>query len=236
MNRLKYPSSFAQSHIGPLPSLWADLFSGDTVGLSFPHQTFIYAFRTIVDFLTFKQNTHPSDTRRTMLSYSEPEQLKRGLRRLRKKLNYNRIEQAQRYAGGIQYSVDFITAILLFIGQITTTGIFAVPEGFYLALTGPVFGGVASEGINPRFNVALGFVDKIVAILLVLNIVRVTGPYITSGRFFLVVSGEIFGIKEIAGTAPLSQMKRLESDEVATVIKDIVLSHTGRKRQGGGST
>lgn len=35
----------------------------------------------------------------------------------------------------IQYSIDFITAILLLTGRITTTGIFVVPEGFYLAAT-----------------------------------------------------------------------------------------------------
>ena len=46
----------------------------------------------------------------------------------------------------------------------------------------------------------------IAALLLVVNAVRVTGPYITSGRAFIVFSGGIFGIKEIAGVAPVQDM------------------------------
>ena len=47
---------------------------------------------------------------------------------------------------GIQYSVDFVTAMLLLTGQITTSGIFVVPEGFYLASTGEILGGVRLMG------------------------------------------------------------------------------------------
>lgn len=31
----------------------------------------------------------------------------------------------------LQYSIDFVTAIMLLTGRITTSGIFVVPEGFF---------------------------------------------------------------------------------------------------------
>lgn len=49
----------------------------------------------------------------------------------------------------IRYSIDFVTAILLLMGQITTSGIFVVPDGFYLAATGEILGGVRLTGHTP---------------------------------------------------------------------------------------
>lgn len=106
----------------------------------------------------------------------------------------------------IQYSVDFVTAILLLTGQITTSGLFIVPEGFYLASTGEILGGVRLTGQTSGAVGILRLVDIIAALLLVVNAVRVTGPYITSGRAFIVFSGEIFGVKEIAGVVPVQDM------------------------------
>ena len=96
-----------------------------------------------------------------------------------------------------QYSIDIIAAILLLTGQITTTGIFLVPEGFYLGATGPILGGVRSTGQSGSAGVILDVVDVLSAVLLIMNAIRVTGPYITSHRFFLVFSGPLFGIKDI---------------------------------------
>lgn len=132
---------------------------------------------------------------------------------------------------GIQYSIDFIAAVLLFTGQISITGIFVVPEGFYLSATGPVLGGVTVEGLSENLNAVGRTVDRMIALLLVLNVIRVTGPYITSGRFFIVISGEIFGIKEIVGAIPLSDMNRREASGISTFMERTVLNRTRRRRE-----
>lgn len=108
----------------------------------------------------------------------------------------------------IQYSIDFVTAILLLTGQITTSGIFVIPEGFFLSATGPVLGGASFEGQTEILSVGLRTINVLSAILLILNVLRVTGPYVTSGRVYLVFSGEIFGIKEIVGAVSMSDMNQ----------------------------
>lgn len=105
------------------------------------------------------------------------------------------------FLASTQYSIDIITAILLLTGQITTSGIFFVPEGFYLAATGPIMGGVRLTGQLESASAVLDVVDVLTSILLILNAIRVTGPYITSGRIFIVFSGSIFGINDIGVTA-----------------------------------
>ncbi len=109
-----------------------------------------------------------------------------------------------------QYSIDIVTAVLLLTGQITTTGIFFVPEGFYLGSTGPILGGVRSTGQSGSASVILDVVDVFAGLLLIMNALRVTGPYITSQRVFVVFSGPIFGIKQIVNV--LEPEKGHESD------------------------
>ena len=109
--------------------------------------------------------------------------------------------------GSIRYGIDLVTAVLLLTGQITTTGIFVVPEGFYLAASGPIFGGVRSTGTSTPATVVLSAVDALVAVLLILQAIRDTGVYITSQRFFIVFSGPIFGIKEVVGAVSPRDMQ-----------------------------
>lgn len=125
-----------------------------------------------------------------------------------------------------QYSIDIISAILLLTGQITTSGIFFVPEGFYLAATGPILGGIRMTGRSESSSAVLDVVDVLTSILLILNVIRVTGPYLTSSRFFLVFSGPIFGIKDIV---PLTEPdKGFESSYMALrdYIKDAMTTHS----------
>ena len=72
----------------------------------------------------------------------------------------------------IQYSVDFVTATLLLTGQITTSGIFVVPEVCYLASTGEILGGVWLKGQTSGAVGILRLVDIIATLLLVVNAVR----------------------------------------------------------------
>ena len=123
-----------------------------------------------------------------------------------------------------QYSIDIITAILLLTGQITTTGIFFVPEGFYLGSTGPILGGVRSTGQSGSASVILDVVDVLAAVLLIMNVIRVTGPYITSNRFFLVFSGPLFGIKEIVNVLEPEKGHESNSLGLRDYIRDAMVS------------
>lgn len=124
----------------------------------------------------------------------------------------------------LQYSIDFVTAILLLTGRITTTGIFVVPEGFFLSATGPILGGSNFEGKTIQTAMGLRTINLVSAILLILNVIRVTGPYITSGRAFVVFSGEIFGIKEIAGVVRVDDMNRRMASQLRRYVRSELLS------------
>ncbi|WDL96055.1 hypothetical protein [Alicyclobacillus sp. ALC3] len=126
----------------------------------------------------------------------------------------------------IQYSIDFVTAILLLTGRITTTGIFVVPEGFYLSATGPILGGTVSRGKTQALSYAFGMINVLSALLLILNVIRVTGPYITSRRAFIVFSGELFGIKEIAGVVRMKDMNPRTAAQLGRYIRTQALSIT----------
>ncbi|RIV26439.1 hypothetical protein D2Q93_04530 [Alicyclobacillaceae bacterium I2511] len=124
----------------------------------------------------------------------------------------------------LQYSIDFVTAILLLTGHITTSGIFVVPEGFFLSATGPILGGDNFEGKTTQTSIGLRTINLVSAILLILNVIRVTGPYITSRRAFVVFSGEIFGIKEIAGAVRMEDMNRRAASQLRQYVRSELLS------------
>jgi len=132
----------------------------------------------------------------------------------------------------VQYSVDFVTAILLLTNRITTTGIFVVPEGFFLSATGRILGGTPSTGQTDALSRAFRAINILSAILLILNVIRVTGPYITSGRAFLVYSGEIFGIKGISGVVPMGEMNQRVALQLRRYARSEALSATTKVHRG----
>lgn len=109
---------------------------------------------------------------------------------------------------GVQYSVDFLTAILLLTGQITTVGVYIVSNGFLLAATGPIIGGDRMKGQSTAASIGLDAIDVINALLLIVGQVQVTGPYITSGRVYIVWTGEIFGLETTEVTTPAMEEQR----------------------------
>jgi hypothetical protein len=98
---------------------------------------------------------------------------------------------------GIGQSIDIVTAILLLTGQITVTGVFVSPNGFWLSMTGPVFGGVRLTGKTVASSTVLDAVDIVTALLLILGLITVSGPWISSSSFNLTVSGPIFGVTSV---------------------------------------
>lgn len=97
----------------------------------------------------------------------------------------------------VRYSIDLTTAILLLTGQISTVGLFVVEKGFFLTSTGPILGGHKVRGKTGESVVALDVIDIVAALLLILDAIRVTGVYVTSGSTFITFSGAIFGIPRV---------------------------------------
>ncbi len=99
----------------------------------------------------------------------------------------------------IERTLGLITAILLLTGQITIIGIFVRPGRFSLSLGGPITGGSRLEGIDNQGigNVVINFIDIILAILLIIDEINVTGSFISSGDFTINVSGPIFGYPRV---------------------------------------
>lgn len=73
-------------------------------------------------------------------------------------------------------------------------------------------------------TLGLGAVNLVSAILLILNVIRVTGPYISSQRALIIFSGEIFGIKEIAGVVRMGDMNRKTAAKLRRSIRTELLS------------
>lgn len=108
----------------------------------------------------------------------------------------------------VQYSIDFLTATLLLTGQITTSGIYIVPGGFFLAGTGPIIGGDRMKGISTPAKWGLDAIDVINALLLIIGQVRVSGPFFTSGRVYIVWTGDIFGLERAKVINPASETRQ----------------------------
>jgi hypothetical protein len=112
------------------------------------------------------------------------------------------------FISGIGQSIDIVAAILLLTGQITVTGAFVSPNGFWLSMTGPVFGGVRLTGKNVVSDAVLDAVDIVTALLLILGLITVSGPWISSSSFNLTVSGPIFGVTSVPLPIDISESVR----------------------------
>ncbi|MBB5175101.1 hypothetical protein [Texcoconibacillus texcoconensis] len=92
--------------------------------------------------------------------------------------------------------LDFVTAALIFTGQITIGGVFIQTESsFALSFSGPITGisRVESKPRRPIVDASLDIVHFLVALLLISDRVNVVGTFIASGRFTIVVGGPPFG-------------------------------------------
>lgn len=105
----------------------------------------------------------------------------------------------------VYQAIDFSAAILILTGQITSTGVFVSPSGFWLSLTGPILGGTRLQGSNFASTAVLDAVDVVAALLLIMGQLTVTGPWITSGSFNLVITGPAFGVLRVP--VPVTESK-----------------------------
>ncbi|WP_057775604.1 hypothetical protein [Cytobacillus dafuensis] len=105
----------------------------------------------------------------------------------------------------LQRDLNLVTAFLLLSGQITIVGVFVIPGGFSVSLSGPIFGGSRLEGKcgNRVLNAFIDIIDVIIAILLIIDEIRLVSVVVGPGRFSVDVSGPIFGEEVNEPTLPL---------------------------------
>lgn len=107
----------------------------------------------------------------------------------------------------LQRSLDYTAAILLLTGQITIIGVFVRPNKFSLSTGGPLFGGKRLEGVK-GFKAATVFIDIldiIVAVLIIIDEINVTGSFVSSSEFAINVSGPIFGYPKVLPALPVEE-------------------------------
>ena len=95
----------------------------------------------------------------------------------------------------LQRDLNLATAFLLLTGQITVRGVFVYPGRFSLSLSGPIFGSTRIVGKEPQHitNTVIDIIDVLIAILLIMDQIRIIGVLVGPGRFSLTVTGPIFG-------------------------------------------
>ena len=111
-------------------------------------------------------------------------------------MNNTNIEETYQVIASLQRDLYLATAFLLLSGQITIVGVFVTAGGFITALSGPIFGGtrLAGRSGNKIANSIVDIIDVLLAILLIIDEIRITGVVVGPGRFSVDVSGPIFGL------------------------------------------
>lgn len=95
----------------------------------------------------------------------------------------------------LQRDLNLATAFLLLSGQITVRGVFVYPGRFSLSLSGPILGSARIVGKEPLHitNAVIDIIDVLIAILLIIDEIRIIGVLVGPGRFAVTVTGPIFG-------------------------------------------
>lgn len=119
-------------------------------------------------------------------------------------MNNSKIKEDIRIIASLQRDLNIATAALLLTGQITIIGVFITSGEFSLSLSGPLFG---RQRIESKFgdqltNTLIDVTDIIIAILLLIDEVRVVSSVVGPGRFTVNVSGPIFGAPVSEPTLP----------------------------------
>ncbi|WP_045518185.1 hypothetical protein [Neobacillus niacini] len=104
----------------------------------------------------------------------------------------------------LQRDLNLATAALLLTGQITIVGIFVTPGEFSLSLSGPLFGRTRTEGKfgNKVTTALIDVLDVIIAVLLIIDEIRLVSVVVGPSRFSIDVSGSIFGAPNYLPTLP----------------------------------
>lgn len=119
--------------------------------------------------------------------------------------NFSNIQEDIRLIASLQRDLNLATVALLLSGQITIIGVFVMPGEFSLSLSGPLFGRARLQGkFGDRLTTALiDVLDVIIAVLLIIDEIRVVSSVVGPSRFSINVSGPIFGAPKHEPTLPV---------------------------------
>lgn len=120
-------------------------------------------------------------------------------------LNNSKIKEDIRVIASLQRDLNLAAAALLLTGQITIVGIFVAPGEFSLSLSGPLFGRARIEGKfgNNLTTTMIDILDVIIALLLIIDEIRVESAVVGPSRFSIIASGPIFGAPVYEPTLPI---------------------------------
>ncbi len=123
---------------------------------------------------------------------------------MKKLKNVCEFNQGIRSVQLIQRNIDLITAGLLLTGQLTISRLIIEPGGFALSVGGPLTGIARLEGKyeNKTLSLVIDVGDIILAVLLIIDQINVSGIFLGPGRFTINMTGPIFGIPKHDYTLP----------------------------------
>jgi len=105
----------------------------------------------------------------------------------------------------LQRDLNLLAAFLILSGQVTIIGVFVNPGEFSVSFGGPITGGFRLESKfgDTVSNIIIDVIDVIIAVLLIIDELRLSGTFITQSRFSIVFTGPIFGHPVIEPTVPI---------------------------------
>ena len=124
------------------------------------------------------------------------------------KLAYNTdTEKNIHFIATLQRDLNLLSAFLILTGQLTIVGVFVTPGGFSVSFSGPITGGSRLES---RFgdqvtNKLIDVIDVIIAVLLIIDELRLVSTIFSQGRFSIDFTGPIFGNPIVEPTLPILQ-------------------------------
>jgi hypothetical protein len=120
-------------------------------------------------------------------------------------INNTDIQKDLQVIAFLQRDLNLITAFLLLSGQLTMVGVFVTSGGFSVSLSGPIFGRSRLEGKfgDKETNTFIDLIDVIIAILLIIDEIRIISVVMGPSRFSVNASGPIFGRPLLEPTLPV---------------------------------
>ena len=105
------------------------------------------------------------------------------------------IQEDYQVIATLRRDLNLATAFLLLSGQITIRGVFVTSGALSFSISGPIFGNTRLEGKsgNNLTNIVIDIIDVIIAILLIMDEIRLMGVFVTPNKFSVTVSGPLLG-------------------------------------------
>ncbi len=115
------------------------------------------------------------------------------------------IEKDICFIATLQRDINLLAAFLILTGQLTIVGVFVTSGGFSVSFGGPITGEsrLESKFGDHATNVLIDVIDVIIAVLLIIDELRLVSTVITHSRFSIDFTGPIFGNPVVEPTLPI---------------------------------